>query len=118
MDIYLEAEYQDGYKHNQRDLRDVSLYMPGKSVGYDIRTHQPAADHGPLVKVTLYHPGGEHTLNWAALPEGAKFIFFKHIERRFNAEQMWLEEPRIVGIDFGYEYKGEDGKTHKHVENI
>ena len=118
MDTYLVATYEDGYTHDQRELNDTSLWEPKhRNTFYDIINGLPEPEHGPLQYLVLHTPKGVFTLDWQQLPPGAKPIFFKRMERDFNVEG-WTSEPRVVAIDFGYEYVGEDGKNHKHVENI
>lgn len=117
MDTYIEAEYQDGYIHSELELNDISAWEPEKrNTFYDIINKLPEPEHGPMVRFSLVHAGNHYDIDWTKVPAGARPIAIKNKERDFNIHG-WLEDARIVGADFGYQWTDEQG-NHKKVENL
>lgn len=113
---YLEAHYADGFIHSEKEMNDTSPYARGKNTFYDIYHGLPEDEHGKLTKLVLHHNCEVHTIDWTKLPEGARPIRFKHMERGFGVGG-WTEEARIVRVDFGYQWTDKDG-NHQVVEHI
>lgn len=114
--IYIEAEYEDGFVHRQ-DERDRSLYEEGRNVFYDINNRLPERAHGSTVRFSLILENEHVHVDFTMLPDNARPICFKHMERD-SKDGVFIEEPRIVGIDFGYQYTDEDGINQQEVMEI
>lgn len=108
--VYVEAEYADGYIHRE-DETDASAYVEGRNVFYDIVERRPEVEHGPMRRFSLITPARIFSVDWRQTPPGAVPIRDKHMERRATADGQWLEDPRMVSIEFGYLYRDEDGQV-------
>lgn len=114
---HLQAEYRDGYIHDERALADVSPYQPGKNVFFDILEKKPEPEHGRLVRLSLLTDGQRHDIDWTELPENARPIRFLHrrlVRNLANGDQ----EIFLDSIDFGYQYTDNEGRNHQEVKEI
>lgn len=114
---YIEAEYKDGYVHRE-DEQDHSPYVSGKNIFSDILEKRPEAAHGPMVRFSLVTPGKSYDIDWTTLPESARPIRFKHMERDTDIATGETGETRLVGLDFGYQYNDESGENHQEVISV
>lgn len=118
---YIEAEYEDGYIHRE-DEQDHSPYVPGKNIFNDILEKRPVAAHGRMVRFSLVTKKDTYSIDWTKLPDNARPVRFRHMERDIIASSdgsaEWSSEPRVMGIDFGYQYTDEAGKNHQEVKEI
>lgn len=114
---YIEAEYTDGYVHRE-DEQDHSPYVSGRNIFYDIVNQLPEPIHGPMVRFSLIDVDQRWDLDWTTLPENAIPIRVKYFSRD-SIDGVWIEDARVVGIDFGYEYiEIVDGEEHNVVEVV
>lgn len=118
MQPHIEAEYQDGYIHNEEKLGDISPFREGSNIFYDILNKMPEAEHGPMVRFTLFTDGKRYDIDWTQTPPGARPIRFKEMSREFHQTKGWLGEARINRIGFGYQYNLADGTNTEVVEHI
>jgi hypothetical protein len=112
-----EAEYADGYVHRE-DAQDHSPYVSGKNIFSDVLESRPVAAHGPMVRFSLVTPDATHTIDWTVLPDNARPIRFKHMERDLNGDGQWDGAARLVGVDFGYQYTDESGRNVQEVMSL
>lgn len=113
----IEAEYEDGYIHNETQLGDNSPYLPDeKNVFNDILENRPVAEHGRMVRFSVFYGDKRHDVDWTNLPKNARPIRFRHIEVDFQDGKML--EKRIMGVDFGYQYTDDDGKNVQDVMKL
>lgn len=125
-DIYIEAEYESGYVHREMP-EDHSPYVRGKNILNDILERRPEAIHGPMVRFTLVVPGSEpntvtrHNVDWSILDPktNPRPIRFKHFSRSVTLGDLPEEDvdhgPTLLGIDFGYQWTDEKGKSQQEV---
>lgn len=116
LDVYLEAQYADGFILRE-DEQDHSPYNTGRNIFHAILNRKPELAHGAMVRYSLVTPAQTHSVDWANLPDNARPIRFKHIERCSMGGQ-WVEEPRTVRIDFGYQYTDAEGANVQEVIQI
>lgn len=114
---HLQAEYADGYLHDELALNDVSPYAEGRNVFYDILERKPEPEHGPLKRLTLFTDGERFDIDWTRVPEGARPIRFRKMELDL-VQTGEPQEARCVGVVFGYQYNDADGKNHQVVEEF
>lgn len=115
LDTYIEAEYESGFVLRE-DEQDHSPYDPGKNIFHAILNGRPCEFHGKMIRFTLVTSEHTYDIDWTALPDNARPIRFKKMERE-SVGGVW-QEPRIVGIDFGYQYTDEHGKNVQEVINL
>lgn len=116
-DIYLEAQYSDGYLVREDD-EDRSAYEDGRNVFFDILHGLPVAEHGPMVRLSLFTGRWTYSIDWRSLPAGSRPIRFKHMERDFSASGEPRGDPRVARIDFGYQFTDEQGNNLQEVLNL
>lgn len=112
----VEAEFDDGYIHNETHLNDTSPYETGRNVFYDILHRLPEAHHGKMVRFSCFYDNKRYDVDFRGLPENARPIRFKHMERTF-ANGVW-GSPVITRLDFGYQYTDTDGKNQQEVVDL
>ena len=139
LDTSCQAEYADGYIHDETTLNDVSPYGPyyeevqefddngvstgniitqevKKNIFSDILEKRPEAQHGKLVRFSIFYKDSRYDIDWRGLPENARPIRFRHgfatISQTGEQERGWS------GIDFGYQYNDVDGKNHQEVQEL
>lgn len=116
-DTSVEAEYSDGYIHSESLLDDISPYDPTNNILRDIIEKRPEAKHGRLVRFSCFYKNRRYDVDWQTLPDNARPIRFKHIERDMRGGE-WISEPRYVGLDFGYQYTDSNNKNIKEIREI
>ena len=116
MQPYIEAEYESGYVHRETP-EDHSPYVLGKNIFNDILEKRPEPIHGKMVRFSLVTEETTYSVDWTQLPDNARPIRFKQMERD-NVDGQWVGDARITGIDFGYQYNDADGKNIEVVERI
>lgn len=117
VDPYLEAEYADGYVHRQ-DEQDHSPYVSGKNIFHDILNHLPEAAHGRMVRFSLITAQKRYDVDWTALPDNARPIHLKHMERTWANDGSTDTGPVCLKREFGYQFNDETGRNHKVIEEI
>jgi hypothetical protein len=117
LSVYLEAEFVDGFVLRE-DEEDVSAFVDGKNVFYDIlnRLHEP--EHGPMLRLALVCPDNTYSIDWALLPENARPVRFKHMERDMNENGEWIGPARVVQVDFGFQYTSDGGRNVQEIKEI
>lgn len=118
LDGSVEAEYESGYVHSETALNDISPYEPNRNVFYDILHQLPVKEHGKMVRFSCYYQNHRYDVDWRGLPDNARPIRFKQISRDFNAAGEWVSEPRINGVDFGYQYLNDQGENVQEVTEL
>jgi hypothetical protein len=116
-DTSCEAEYADGYIHNETLHNDVSPYNPEQNILRDILEKRPEAEHGKLVRFSVFYKDRRYDVDWRGLPDNARPIRFRNGNRSINMgtgeQDFWWS-----GIRFGYQWNDETGKNHKEVREL
>lgn len=115
----LEAEFEDGYVLTEDDA-DQSPYDEDRNVFHCILHARAEADHGRMVRWTMYLNGQEHTVNWKELWafDNPRPIYFRKMSREFNPESGWTGPATCHEHNFGYQYNADDGSNVQEVEQI
>ncbi len=116
-DTSVEAEYADGYIHNEAYLGDVSPYRPGANILRDIKDGSPEEEHGPLVRVSCFYGDDWYDIDFTELPEDAVPIRRRHGRMAVNLatgnmESWWRR------CDFGYSFLDDNGVTVEEVRTL
>lgn len=114
----IEAEYSDGYIHNEAQLNDISPFEPDRNILNDILEKRPEAEHGQMVRFSVFHNKARIDIDWVELPPSARPIRYKHMERDHNLEGVWVDEARLVKVGFGYQYNDSSGKNHEIIQEL
>ena len=114
LDTSCQAEYEDGYVLDETERDDVSAWVEGKNVFHDILNRLPEAEHGRMVRFSVFWKDQMHSIDWTRLPDSARPIRFRHGFARMSVDGE-LQERGWSGVDFGYQYNDEDGANHKEV---
>lgn len=115
LDVYIEAEYADGYIHREDEV-DASSYVEGKNIFSDILERRPESEHGPTVRFSLITPDEDFHVDFNALPANARPVRYMHVEGDFL--DGGLIDRRILSIDFGYQYTDDDGNNVQEIVEI
>jgi len=116
LDTSCQAEYADGYVHDETDLNDRSPYEVGRNVFYDILNRLPERDHGKMVRFTVFYEDVRYDIDWRGLPDNARPIRFRHGYHHWHPDGS--EEQGWSGVDFGYQYTDQDGQNVKEVQKL
>lgn len=118
LDTSVEAEYEDGYVHSETELDDISPFVEGKNIFYDILEKRPEAEHGRMVRFSLFYLNQRYDVDWTQLPESARPIRFRHGFHTVNLGTGETVDRGWSGVDFGYQWNDEDGSNHQEVINL
>ena len=116
LDTSVQAEYADGYIHDETELNDLSPYTGTHNVLNDIIEKRPEAEHGRMVRFSCFYNNSRYDVDWRNMPDNARPIRFRHGYMTLAANGS--EETGWSGVDFGYQYTDNDGKNFKKVMNL
>ena len=117
LDTSCEAEYADGYIHSETELDDISPFEEGKNIFYDILEKRPEAEHGPMVRFSVFYQNQRYDVDWTGLPESARPIRFRHGYATLHVATGEMESG-WSGMSFGYQYNDETGKNVKEIVDL
>lgn len=117
LDSSVEAEYSDGYIHSETDLNDQSPYEKTANVFNDILEKRPEAEHGRMVRFSVFYKNARYDVDWTTLPDNARPIRFRHMERA-SVGGVWVSDPVAVRIEFGYQYNDESGANQQEIMEL
>jgi hypothetical protein len=139
LDSSVQAEYADGYIHDETTLGDISPFGPfyqevedydenkvalgtfstvqiDKNVLNDILEKRPEADHGKITRFSVFYQNNRYDIDWRSLPDNARPIRFRHGFLTIGSDGS--EERGWTGVDFGYQYTDADGKNIQEIRNL
>ncbi|MDL2342319.1 MAG: hypothetical protein QFB87_04560 [Patescibacteria group bacterium] len=114
----IEAEYADGFILTEHENDDKSPYCDKHNIFYAILNKQPEAEHGELVRFSVYHSNKRTDIDWVEVPKNARPIRYKYMERDHNLNGDFLGETRQVGVGFGYQYNDSKGKNQEVIQEF
>jgi len=114
-DTSVQAEYADGYIHDETTLNDVSPYVEFKNIFDDILHKRPEAEHGPMVRFTAFYKNAKYDIDWTTLPDNARPIRFRDGASYLSGGEEWSE---WTGMRFGYQFNDETGKNIQEVQEL
>ena len=103
LDSSCQAEYADGYIHDETELDDTSQYGTG-NVFSDIVERRPEADHGRMVRFSVFWRGQRYDIDWRDLPENAWPIRQRHGYSHLSQAGEVLGSG-WSGVDFGFQLR-------------
>lgn len=125
-DTSVQAEYEDGFILDETEQGDISAYIEcplvdgvptGHNTFSDILNKRPEAEHGKMVRFSVFYKDQRLDFDWTTLPDNARPI-------RFRDRSSWLDGDGNTGVTdwqgcrAGYQYNDEQGKNHKHIEEL
>lgn len=116
LDTSCQAEYEDGYIHDETTLNDTSPYVDGKNVLNDIIEKRPDAEHGRMVRFSVFYKDTRYDIDWKQLPDNARPIRFR--DGYYNVDDSGNEESGWSACRFGYQYNEEDGKNKQEIMEL
>lgn len=115
-DTSVQAVYADGYIHDETELSDISPYDATKNVFNDILEKRPEAEHGRMVRFSVFYKNMRYDIDWRLLSDNARPIRFRdgfhsvfpdgHHESGYSACRM------------GYQFTDQDGKDQKFIREL
>lgn len=118
LDTSCEAEYEDGYVHSETELADVSQFEDGRNVFYDILEKRLEAEHGPMVRFSVFYQNQRYDIDWRDMPDNARPIRFRHGFSTYDPNSGEVLASGFYGVSFGYQYNDETGKNHKQIIDL
>lgn len=117
LDTSCQAEYADGFVFDETEHDDISPYDPKFNILRAILEKRPEAEHGKMVRFSVFWKDHRYDIDWRDLPDNARPIRFRYNNRSLNTttgeEKFWQS-----GIGIGYQYTDENGKNQKEFQEI
>jgi hypothetical protein len=115
LDTAVEAEYSDGFILSETQLNDINPYGEGNTLRAII-DKAPEAEHGRLVRFSVFYHDNRYDVDWTNLPDNARPIRFRHgfitLAPDGATSQGWS------GMQIGYQYNDDDGENHQQVQEL
>lgn len=116
LDTSCQAEYEDGYIHDETQLDDVSQFVEGHNIFYDILHGLPEAEHGRMVRFSVFYKDQRHDINWADVPPGSRPIRFRDgMNTRYPDGSMVYG---FTAVRFGYQYTDKNNKNQQLIREL
>jgi hypothetical protein len=117
LDTSCQAEYADGYIHDETTLNDTSPFTGVNNILNDILEKRPETEHGKLVRFSVFYKDRRYDIDWTTLPENARPIRFRDGSRSLNLDNGDMEQ-WWTGCRFGYQYNDANGKNIQEVQEL
>jgi hypothetical protein len=116
LDGSCQAEYADGYIHDETTLNDTSPYTGTDNILNDILEKRPEAEHGPLRRFSTFYNNQRFDVAWDGLPANARPVRWKRMEADSIGGE--ITEVRLVKVGFGYQYTDDNGRNVQEVQEL
>ena len=117
LDASCQAEYEDGHILDETEHGDVSPYDPQYNILRAILNKDPEAEHGKMVRFSVFYKDRRYDVDWRGLPDNARPIRAKYMHFSKNMgtgeEKTWCS-----GLKFGYQYNLPDGTNVKEEQEL
>ena len=113
LDTSIRAEYEDGFILDETELNDVNPYGGSGNTFTAVINQLPVPEHGRLVMFSTFWHNSRYDIDWTKLPDNARPIRFRHGSMKSYPDGQIISG--FSGIDFGYQYTGDDGNNHQEV---
>lgn len=129
-DTSVQAEYKDGYILDETESDDTSQFqhlipkdadganLEGNNIFSDILNKRPEADHGPLVRFSVFFKDQRYDIDWTSLPDNARPIRFRNMSGDYDPDTGDMVNIRVNWLRFGYQFKDEAGKNQQEVREL
>lgn len=125
-DTSVEAEYEDGFILSETEQHDRSAYIPledvdgvptGPNTLNDIVNRRPEAEHGRMVRFSVFWQGHRYDLMWDELPANARPIRLRDGSNSLNdrGEQVFNG---YHACRWGYQYTDDNGKNQQFIKEL
>lgn len=111
-----EATYADGYILSETEHEDVSPFTGQHNILNDILEKRPEAEHGDLVRFSVYYKDARYDVDWNGLPDNARPVRWKRMEA--DSIGGTIVEVRIMKVGFGYQYNDSNGNNIQEVKEL
>lgn len=130
LDGSCQAEYADGYVLDETQHNDVSQHTiiqmvdgvpTGANIFDDILHKRPEAEHGPMVRFTLFYKDRKWDIDWRDLPASARPVRFRDFERtdqELEDGRMVEGQKRLMRMRFGYQFTDKNGKNQQIIQEV
>jgi hypothetical protein len=114
LDTSIEAEFEDGFVLSETAEGDVARFAEKGNTLTDLLGRHAEAEHGPMVRFSLYYLNTRYDVDWTQVPDNARPIRFRH---GFHTRNLAGETVArgFAGVDFGYQWNDERGKNRQEV---
>jgi len=109
LDSSIQAEYADGFILDETELNDISPYNENENVFRAILNKDAEAEHGKMVRFSVFWKNNRYDIDWSDLPENARPIRFRTKYATFSEDG--TQTFGTTSIVFGYQYNDESGKN-------
>lgn len=116
LDTSCQAEYEDGFVLDETEHGDVAQFGDA-NIFRDILERRPEAEHGRMVRFSVFWRDAMHSIDWTRLPDSARPIRFRHGFARMSVDGE-LQERGWSGVDFGAQWNDEDGRNQQTVHEL
>jgi hypothetical protein len=116
LDTSVQAEYADGFILDETEHDDISPYTGIHNIFNDILEKRPEAEHGRLVRFSVFYNNQRHDVDFTGLPANARPIRFRH--GFVTLDQSGVEVRGWSGIQFGYQYNDANGRNVQEVIDL
>lgn len=126
MDTSCEAEYEDGFVLNETEHNDESIYTPievvggvrtGANIFSDIVNGRPEAEHGKMVRFSVFYKGQRNDMLWSELPANARPIRFRDASMSLDDKGNQIYHG-FHAVRWGFQYTDENGKNQQYIEEL
>lgn len=127
----IEAEYADGFVLSERKTKDQSIYIPmvdvdgvpsGPNTMNDVVERRPEADHGRMVRFSVYRKRKWHHWDWKTLPYSARPIRYRDFERDDTLMPDGIIKTgnvkRLVAVRAGYIVQRDKDTTDEYLKEL
>lgn len=116
LDTSVEATYADGFILSETEHNDVSPYNPQENILRAIINKDAEAEHGPMVRFSVFYHNQRFDVDWRDLPENARPIRFRDGYHHWHADG--TEEQGWSGCRMGYQFTDEQGRNVQGVQEL
>lgn len=116
LDTSCQAQYSDGYVHDETEHDDISPYDNTKNIFNDILEKRPEAEHGDMVRFSVFYKDARYDVDWTTLPSNARPIRFRDGYLNMDSSGARIGSG-WSGARFGYQYN-EQGKNIKEIKEL
>lgn len=116
LDTSIAAEYADGFILDETALGDTSPYTGIHNIFNDVLKKRPEAEHGTMVRFSVFYHNNRYDIDWTTVPENARPIRFRDMEQDSVGGQ--IIETRTVGCHMGYQFTDENGKNQQFIKEL
>lgn len=116
LDTSCQAEYEDGHVLDETELDDVNPWGDG-NVFRAVLNRLPEAEHGRMVRFSVFWQDAMYSIDWTALPDSARPIRFRHGYCTRSIDGGFVESG-WSGVDFGVQWNDDDGRNQQEVVEL